>query len=180
MNTLDIVLGIILIIAFIGGFRKGLFVALASLIGLIAGIFGAVYFSDFAASHLAENFNWSEQTTQLAAFAVTFLVIVILISLAGKALTKIADFAMLGIINKILGGVFTVIKIAFILSVVFMFLNASNFVSIVSEEQKEESALYEPISSLAPMIMPHILQKVDEIETELDENDTSNDTSNDQ
>jgi len=174
MNTLDIVLGIILLIGFIGGFRKGLFVALASLIGLIVGVYGAIYFSDYAASHLAENFDWTEQTTQLVSFAVTFLAIVILISLAGKALTKIADFAMLGILNKILGGVFTALKVALIASVVFMFLNASNFGTFISDEQKEESALYEPIESLAPMIVPQILRKVDEIETELEENDDSN------
>lgn len=174
MNTLDIVLGILLLIGFVGGFRKGLFVALASLVGLIVGVYGALYFSDFAADHLAENFDWTEQTTQLVAFGVTFLAIVILISLAGKALTKIADFAMLGIINKILGGAFTALKIAFIASVVFMFLNASNFGNFISDTQKEESALYEPIESLAPMIVPHILRTVDEIETELEENDDSN------
>lgn len=175
MNTIDIFIGIILLIAFVGGFRKGLFVALASLVGLIAGVFGAIYFSDYAASHLYDYFDWTEETTQLVAFAVTFLVIVILISLAGKALTKIADFAMLGIFNKILGGAFTVLKFAFIISVVFMFLNASSFDSFITEEQKEESALYEPIASLAPLIMPHILRKVDEIETEQEENDTTDD-----
>ena len=39
--------------------------------------------------------------------------------LLGKVLTKIADFAALGLINKFLGGVFNTIKIAFIISVLF-------------------------------------------------------------
>jgi membrane protein required for colicin V production len=166
MNTLDIILGVVLVFSFVIGFRKGFFVALASFIGLIAGIYGAVYFSDYAASYLTSYFDWSERTLQLAAFALTFLVILIVISLAGKILTKIADFAMLGILNKILGGAFNLLKFAFILSVILMFLNASTFNELVSEEQQEESVLYEPIASLAPIVMPHIWRSVEELENE--------------
>ena len=49
MNLLDIILGIILIFSFFQGTKKGLFVTLASLIGLVLGIMGAIYFSDYAA-----------------------------------------------------------------------------------------------------------------------------------
>ena len=55
MNSIDIVLGIILIYAFYRGIRKGLFATLASLIGLIAGVYGAIHFSHFAADLLSEN-----------------------------------------------------------------------------------------------------------------------------
>ncbi len=171
MNMVDIGLGIILLIGFFTGFKKGLFVALASLIGLIAGVYGALYFSDYAAGYISNWFNWGEQTTQLAAFGVTFLGIIFLVSMAGKLLTKVADFAMLGIINKLLGGVFSAITYAFIISVIFMFINASSSTSgyIISEEKKAESTLYAPIASLAPIVLPHILKEVDRYETYKDE-----------
>ena len=89
MNTIDIALGVILLIGFVVGFKKGLFVALAGLIGLVAGVYGAVYFSGYAAGFISVWFDWSEAATNLAAFAVTFLAIVLLVSLAGKFLTKI-------------------------------------------------------------------------------------------
>lgn len=158
MNTVDIILGIILLLAFYSGFKKGLFVALASLIGLIAGVFGAIYFSDFAGAYISRWFDWSDQVTKLASFAVTFLIIVIIINMAGKFLTKIADFAALGIINKLLGGVFAVLQYAFIVSVLFMFFNSNNLTGyVISEEKKNDSMLYAPVASLAPIVIPTVL-----------------------
>ena len=57
MNSTDIVLGVILLLAFYSGFKKGLFVTLASLVGLIAGVYGAVYFSDYAGAYIAQWFD---------------------------------------------------------------------------------------------------------------------------
>jgi membrane protein required for colicin V production len=171
MNILDIALGIILLMGFYSGFKKGLFVALASLAGLIAGVYGALYFSDYAAGYISKWFDWGAQATQLAAFAVTFLIIVSIISLAGKFLTKIADFAMLGIVNKLLGGVFGALAFAFVISVIFMFINASSGWSgyIISEEKKADSTLYEPIASLGPLVLPRIWEEVDRYETSKEE-----------
>ena len=89
-------------------------------IGMIVGVYGALYFSDFAAGYISRWFDWSEQTVNLAAFAVTFVGIVYLIATAGKLLTKVADMAFLGSINKILGGVFQALTVGFILSIVIM------------------------------------------------------------
>ncbi len=163
MNLIDIVLGVILIFAFYKGLTKGLFATLASLVGLILGVFGAIHFSHYAANYLVAKTEWSEETISLAAFAITFLVILITVSLVGKALTKIADFAALGFLNKLLGGLFNALKIAFIISVIFMFINASKNMSslIISEEKKESSILYEPVAMIAPLLLPNILEQVD-------------------
>jgi len=106
MNLLDIILGTIFVFAFVQGMRKGLFVSLASFIGLILGVIGAIYFSEFVTRYINNWFSLSEETTYFVAKAVTFISIVFIINLAGKFLTKIADFAFLGLFNKILGGVF--------------------------------------------------------------------------
>lgn len=163
MSAVDIILGIILIIAFYTGIKKGLFVTLASLIGLIAGVYCAIYFSHYAGAFLYGAFDWSEQTTNLAAFAVTFLAVIFAVTMAGKLLTKIADFAALGIINKFAGGIFSTLKYAFIISVIFMFINASTSVSgfLISEEKKSNSVLYAPIASLAPILLPNLLADVE-------------------
>ena len=166
MNLIDIVLGIILLVAFYVGFKKGLFVALASLIGIVAGVFGAIYFSDFAAGYISKSFDWNEQTVNLVAFAVTFLAIIFLISLAGKFLTKIADFAMLGVFNKLLGGVFNAVKYAFIISVIFMFINSSEKYTILSEEDRQESILYGPVASIAPSVLPEIIREFKRLKDE--------------
>jgi len=165
MNIFDIVLGIILIFAFIRGMKKGLFVTLASLVGLVLGVIGAIYFSEYAAKYINSWFNWSEQTSNIAARVVTFIVVVVIVNWAGKFLTKLADFAFLGIFNKLLGGVFNALMIAFIISVVFMFFNQWNTTDyIISEEKIADSILYEPIITLAPMVLPDLMETVGDIE----------------
>jgi membrane protein required for colicin V production len=165
MNLLDIILGIILIFSFFQGTKKGLFVTLASLIGLVLGIMGAIYFSDYAANYINEWFSWKEQTTSFAAMAVTFIAIVIIVNWAGKFLTKIADFAFLGIFNKLLGGVFNMIISAFIVSVIFMFFNEWNATEyVISEEKKNNSYLYEPIANLAPLVLPDLVEEIENID----------------
>ena len=162
MNLLDIILGIILIYSFFQGTKKGLFVTLASLIGLVLGIIGAVYFSDYAANYINEWFSWKEQTISVVAMSVTFIAIVIIVNWAGKFLTKIVDFAFLGIFNKLLGGVFNMIISAFIVSVIFMFFNEWNATEyVISEEKKNNSYLYEPIANLAPLILPDLIEEID-------------------
>ena len=165
MNLMDIILGVILILSFVSGMKKGLFVTLASLIGLILGVIGAIYFSEFAAGYLYEWMNWSEQTINIASRLFTFIGIVILVSWAGKFLTKIADFAFLGIFNKLLGGVFNVLISAFILSVIFMFFTHWNPTDyVIPEERKENSYLFDPIASLAPMLLPDIIEEMEDFE----------------
>ena len=170
MSLLDIILGIIFIMAFVRGMKKGLFVTLASLAGLVLGIYCAVYFSDYAASYLFEWFEWSEQTTNLIALAITFITVVYLVSLAGKFLTKMMDFAFLGIFNKLLGGICNTLIMAFIIGVIFMFFNSWNPTNyVISEEKKENSYLYKPVASLAPMVLPFIVKEVNEYRNDKNE-----------
>ena len=99
------------------------------------------------------------------------MVVVYLVSIAGRFLTKMMDFAFLGIFNKILGGVCNTLIIAFIISVIFMFFNSWNPTSyVIPEEKKENSYLYYPVASLAPMAIPFILEEVDEHLNDNDEN----------
>ena len=158
MNIIDILLGALLLFGMIRGLMKGLFVEVASLIALIAGVYGAIHFSNFVAEFLIEHVSWGEQTINLAAFAITFVIIVLAISLAGKALTKLADFAALGFLNKLLGALFGVLKTGLILSIVLLvFSKMNNTVPFLEEEDLEDSVLYEPVKSLAPMIFPNFI-----------------------
>lgn len=163
MNTIDVVLGIIFAIAFFVGFKKGLLRSLASLIGLVAGVYCAMYFSDYVKVYLEKWFEWSEDLTRIASFLITFFLIMFLFSLLGRLLTKVADFAMLGIFNKIFGGVFNVLKFAFLISVIFMFVSASENYRILTEEKRESSLLYNPVASIAPAVLPTLMKEVENL-----------------
>ena len=120
MSFLDIVLGSLLAFGLYKGIRNGLFVELASLISLLLGIYFAIKFSDFVKSVLNGFVHWNPKTIQIIAFLLTFILVVIGISLVAKFLTKIANFAYLGWVNKAGGGFFRIIKVALVISI---FLN---------------------------------------------------------
>ncbi|UJH90269.1 CvpA family protein [Antarcticibacterium sp. 1MA-6-2] len=165
MNTVDVILAVILLYGLIRGFFRGFFAELASLIAFIAGIYVAVYSSHILSDFLTERVTWNINFVNLIAFAITFILVVFVISLAGKLLTQVANLAMLGILNKLIGAVFGFLKVAFITSVVIMFFSATGEdINIVEEETLEDSVLYGPIRVLAPTILPSILREARELD----------------
>ena len=160
MSTIDIVLAALLLFGLVRGFIKGLFVEITSLVALALGLYGAIHFSYFASNFLSTRVAWSEKYVQIVSFAITFVIIVLLISLSGKLLTKIADAAALGILNKIFGAVFGAAKIALILSVVLIvFSKLNRTLPFVKQDSLANSILYNPVKNLAPLLFPSILSK---------------------
>jgi membrane protein required for colicin V production len=158
MSILDLILLALLILGLVRGFKNGFFVELASVVALIAGIYGAFHFSSYLSSFLKDKVDWTENTVNMVALVGTFAIIVLIIALAGKALTKIADFAMLGLFNKILGAAFGGLKAALILSAFLIILDKMNAdILFVKEKDKEQSVLYNPVKSLVPTIFPNII-----------------------
>jgi membrane protein required for colicin V production len=161
MNFIDIIIGGMIILGFTRGLMKGLFVEVASLVALVAGLYGAIHFSYFAGEFLVDSFpSWEEKTVNLVAFAITFIVILIAVTMAGKILTKVADFASLGILNKILGGVFGGLKMAVIAGAALVFFDrTNNTMEFVEEEKIQESALYEPVKEVGGIVFAYVLEE---------------------
>lgn len=157
MNYIDIILVILLALAAISGFRKGLVVELASLAALILGIWGAVEFSYITSEFLVENFDWQWDHLNIASFIITFVVIVILVHIVGSTVNKLVETVMLGFVNKLAGLIFGILKSALILSIILVvFDKIDEDMNILSEDTKAESRMYEPIRNLAPTIFPFI------------------------
>lgn len=166
MSFLDIVLGLLLIYGLYKGLKNGLFVEIASLIALIAGLFGAIHFSYIAGDYLHEHMQWNERYINLAAFIITFIVIVLVVHVAGKFLTKVADFAMLGLLNKIAGGIFGTLKVAVILGALLIFFERVNSsVGLVKNETMEGSVLYEPVKEIGAFVFNSVLKGNDSKES---------------
>ncbi len=165
MNIIDIILAVILLYGLIRGFFRGFFAELASLVAFVAGIYVAVYFSYILSDYLVDKVSWNIQFVNLIAFAITFVLIVFVISLAGKFLTGIMNFAALGIINKLAGAGFGLIKLAFIISVVIMLFGETNEdINIVEQETIEDSLLFHHVKAIAPVLLPAILREAKEID----------------
>jgi membrane protein required for colicin V production len=157
MELLDIIIAALLIYAVFKGIQNGLFVELASFFSLIAGIYLAIKFSFLAKTALADVFKWNPYTIQVVAFVLTFLVVIIGISLAGKFLTKVADFAYLGWINKAGGGFFRMLKTVLILSIAFSVFEKINYNHFLAKKETlDHSVFFNPIQKTGDFIFPSL------------------------
>lgn len=160
MNYVDIVLGIFLAWGLYKGIKNGLLLEVASIVALIAGIYGAIHFSYFIGDYITDKWNWNVQYVNLIAIILTFIVIVLVVRLAGKLLTKVADFAMLGWLNKLAGGLFGALKVAVVLGALLVFFHKTNkSFNLIKEETLESSILYQPVKEVGSLVFSLVLKE---------------------
>jgi len=165
MNTVDIIIIIVLLFGLIKGYIKGLFIEITSLVGLVLGVYGAIHFSYFLSNILENRVDWDASMIQIVAFAGTFLIILLALVFLGKALTKIAETASLGIFNKILGAIFGILKYALILSIVLIVYDQINgSIKFVKKKKVNQSVLFDPVKNFAPTIFPKLVKVVEEVQ----------------
>ena len=157
MVFLDVVLGILLAYGAIRGIWNGFFTEIASLLSLIVGVFVAIKFSIFMREFLSKHVSWDPQNIRIAAFVLTFVAVVIGISLLAKFFTTIANFSGLGLFNKLLGGILGIVKMALIISIVLnLFARLNSGEGLADKETIEKSKLYNPIRKIAAKIYPSL------------------------
>lgn len=159
MAFLDIVLGLLLLWGLLRGLKNGLLIELASIFALIAGLFGAFHFSYLIADYLSESWEWDENNINLIAFLSTFILIVIAVNLLAKLLTNLVNIAMLGLVNKIAGGFFGMLKVAVILGAFLVFFDRVNAsFEFLGKETKQESVLYAPLRDIGAFVFGKIFR----------------------
>ncbi len=157
MNYIDIILGVLLVLAGIRGFRKGFIVELASLAALILGIWGAIHFSHLTADYIVDTFDYQPDHLGLISFFITFVLIVVVVHILGNLLDHVAKALFLGLINSLAGLLFGMLKTAVILSILMVILDqVDEKVHLIPQEDKEESQVYEPLKNLVPTIFPFL------------------------
>lgn len=157
MEFLDIILGGLLIYGFIRGLWNGFFVELASLISILLGIYVAIKFSFLMKAFLESHVSWDPKTVQILAFAFTFILVVVGVSVLAKVFTTIANFTQLGLINKLIGGFLGILRAILIISISLnLFQKLNTRVSFVEDETLNQSIFYNPIQKISKMIYPSI------------------------
>ncbi len=152
------------------GFSKGLIIELATLVGLLLGIYIAGNFSFYTADFLRDKFDFHSQYMNIISFTLTFIGVVILVMLFGKSLEKVVNLLMLSFVNKLAGAVFGLLKVSFILSVLIFILTSFGIEEhVIDKEIQKKSYLYEPIKSIAPFVFPMVKDNGVDIFDQLDE-----------
>jgi len=96
----------------------------------------------------------------LIAFIATFVIIVIFIHMIGKFLSRVTDFTLLGILNKIAGGVFGALKTAVIVGALLIYFDKMNSsANIVKPETIGSSVLYTPLKDIGGFVFGKVLNR---------------------
>lgn len=157
MSFLDIILGALLAFSLYKGIKNGLFVEIASFVSLLLGIYLAMKFSSLMRDIIAKHVSWNPTNIQVTAFILTFLLVVVGVYLLAKFLTGIADFAHLGLVNKLGGGFFRILKTILIISIVIALFEKINFNNIFAKKETlDRSIFYNPVKKVAAFVYPSI------------------------
>ena len=155
MYWLDIVLLIPLLYGVYKGFRNGLIKEVISLFSFAIGLFVALKFSSVAKEILIENNLITNQYAPIASVVVTFIAIVVLLNIFGRIIEKLIKVVYLGIINKIFGAVFGVIKYLLLVGALALFLDKINQkFELINPADLEGSILYLPVLELSKLVLP--------------------------
>ncbi len=150
MSKVDIVLIIILIIGAIAGYKKGFLSELFTLLGIILGVLAGFKLMGAAMLLLDEHYDINENVLPYAAFGVVFLIVVIGVTLLGKAFKSSLEKTVLGSVDKLAGGLLGILKTAFMLSVLIWISSSLNI--NVPERFAEDAWLYPTVARFAPAV----------------------------
>jgi membrane protein required for colicin V production len=145
----DIILGIIILSGAISGYREGFLMTAISLVAIILGILGGFMLLGKAMLMLDSNFQIDQSVLPYVAFAVVFVLIVVLVSWVGGLLRDTVRHTFLGGVDQAVGAIIGMVKTAFMLSVTFWILNA---LKVDIADWFASSRLYAIIEDFAPLV----------------------------
>lgn len=157
MNILDAIILLCLIPAVIQGLRKGFISQVISILSIVVGVWAAARFTRIVMGWISQYITASEQIIGIVAFVLILIGVFLILGVVGKVLESILKLTMLGWLNKLLGMVFSTLKVILIIGLIFISFHSLAISSgLVSPDIFQKSALYAPISDIANSVFPYI------------------------
>ena len=161
LNWFDLIVLILLLIAFVNGYRKGLVMMLA---GLATVILAAIFGGKLAVRILPELqklFDMSPQLANVLSYVATFLAIAVVLGLVAALVQKIFETVNLNFVNRLLGSVVSVATTTIVLSILLnLVLMLDSGERMIKPDVKEKSFFYERIQAVVPAIVPYLDKKM--------------------
>ena len=157
MATLDIILLCCFIPGIIRGISKGFLEQALALVGIVLSVWAAFRFSSLVCTWLKPYVEVSETTLNVISFALILVAVSLLVFLVAKLLTKVAELAMLGWLDKTLGLVLALAVNALVIGVfIILFDTVNNKFSLVKPEVLDGSIVYTSLRDLSYIVFPYL------------------------
>ena len=125
---IDIITAVLLVIACIKGYQKGLILAVFSILAFIIGLAAALKLSAVVAGYLKGSLSVSAKWLPFVSFVAVFLITVLLVRWGGKLIERSFKVVLLGWVNRIGGIIFYAALYMIILSVFLFYAEKLQFV----------------------------------------------------
>lgn len=148
--SIDIAYLVVLLIALVKGWQKGLIVAVFSLVAWIIGIAAALKFSTVAAEYLRESGHVSAKWIPFLSFIIVFLGVVLIIRMLAKLIEASVELVWMGWMNNAAGAVLYLILYSILFSVALFFLIQ---MKLISDETASRSLAFSFIEPWGPVVI---------------------------
>ena len=154
MSYLDLFFGMAIAWGAYSGFSKGLIKELASILGVIIGVFLAKNYYPYLDIKLKLIFESEAGFISILSAILIFLLTIMVFKIIAKFLTKFLKIIALGLLNRIIGSVFGIFKTVLLLCIlVFIFSNINNVTGIIKAEKLSQSFFYSKIEKINSFII---------------------------
>ena len=156
-NWFDLTVGILLLLAVINGYRKGLIMQLVGLaILVLSAIFGGRV-AEMILPHLTGWVNLSPEAARVLSFLLAFAAIAIALTLVGKLIQRFFDLVLLSFLNRLGGAVIAAGTMMLFLSILLnLVLLLDQNETVITPQIKQESFFYSRVEAVVPAIVPHL------------------------
>lgn len=157
MAILDIILLICFIPAIVMGISKGFVKQLIEVAAILIGAWAAFRFSTALSIWMGQYLTFGEKILHIICFIIIFIVIALLLNLLGELLTKVIKIIALGWINRLLGLLFGILKVALALGLVIMVFEGINTTfHIVKDGALNDAVVYQGMKHFAENVFPYL------------------------
>ena len=154
MNLIDSICLIILIYGSYKGFKNGIVGELLSFLGILLGIYLSKTYYPIVDEYLATIFDSTNQLVSLISVILIFSVTIILTKILSKVITKALNVMALGLLNKLIGSVFGLLKYLLILCIItFIFSQANDIFVFIETNKIEETQIFSKIQKINDYIL---------------------------
>ena len=119
--VIDVIFALLMVLAIIQGYRRGLIAAIFSFVAIIVGLAAALKLSTVAAKYIGHTVKISEKWLPIISFIVVFLIVVILVRLGAKAIQRLTEALMLGWVNRLGGIIFYIAIYTTVFSIILFY-----------------------------------------------------------
>lgn len=148
--VIDIIFCILLLVAVVKGWRRGLVIAVFSVIALVVGLAAAMKLSTVVAAWLKDSTSISVQWLPFLSFVIVLIGVILLIRWGANLIEASLEVTLMGWVNR-LGGMVLYILIYTLAFSVLLFYAAQ--LKLLNEDTIDQSLTYSKIQPLGPMVI---------------------------